>query len=84
MTHLNAVEQECQTILVILNEMMSPGKGSLSHFNHMELHGQVRDVVRKLQNKEFGCVLGLHASKCQCKEDAYGRPAPDTRRSNLR
>lgn len=73
MSRLSVVEQECQMVLVILNEMMTPGKGSINHFDHMELHGKVRDAVRKLQYKEYGCALGIHASRCQCQEGENGR-----------
>lgn len=68
MIRLSKVEKECQMVLTMISEMMSPGKGSMSHVEHTELCGRVRDCVRKLQFKEHGCVLGIHSERCKCKE----------------
>ncbi len=68
MSRLNAIEQECQTILVILLDLMGAGHRKLDSKEHMELTGKVRNCVQLLVNKEFGCKLGKHSGPCACKE----------------
>lgn len=67
MGRLNPIEQECQTVLIMLRDMMAPGRGKIDHISHMELCGRVRDALEKLQNKEYGCATGKHAGPCQCQ-----------------
>lgn len=69
MIRLNAVEQSCEEVLLLVRDAMAPGRKSLSPKDHMELAGRVRNALRKLEYKHYGCVLGLHSGPCQCKED---------------
>ena len=40
----------------------------LGNMDFIEFMGHIRDIVRKLENKEYGCASGKHASTCQCQE----------------
>jgi hypothetical protein len=66
MAGLNQIERDCQDVLIMIRDMMAPGH-PVGHATHTELSGRVRDVLRKLTNKEYGCVLGIHSGHCQCK-----------------
>ncbi len=79
---LNKVEQECQGVLILIRDMMAPGH-PIGNATHTEIAGRVRDVLVKLQNKEYGCSTGKHAGPCACIGGLDGGPTPRPGRSGL-
>ena len=71
MERLTSVEKQCQDVLVLISDMMAPGR-RMNAVTHTEIAGRVRDALTKLQNKEYGCASGKHAVACTCKEGFEG------------
>ena len=70
---LNIVESTCKAVLEEIRDLMAPGHMKLNPKDHMELSGRVRDCLRFLTNKEYGCDSGRHASPCDCKPGLQGQ-----------
>lgn len=68
-SNLNALEKESKEIIESLLDLMGAGRQKMSYVSHMELMGRMRDCLRHLVNKEYGCSSGLHAGPCDCKGD---------------
>lgn len=47
-------------------------KRQITHYDYIELLGNVRDLVYALENKDFGCPTGIHRSECLCKPAVKG------------
>lgn len=77
MSRLTTLEQECQAVLLSIRDLwtLSPHRTSVNSF--MDIMGELRRVLKHLENKEFGCAMGVHASPCQCKEGVREYPNRD-------
>ena len=76
---LSLVERDCQDVLIMIRDMMAPGH-PITNVTHTEIAGRVRDVLRKLQNKEYGCSTGKHSGFCACKGGYDGGSTPNPSR----
>ena len=68
---LTPLEAECLEMWLQVQERLSRHK--IGQWEYMELMGLIRDIIRKLENKSFGCVTGLHVSHCTCTDGHEGR-----------
>ncbi len=63
---LTPLEQESQSLFVLLRDMMSPGN-AMTKTTHLEVCTLVRNILIRYENKEHGCETGQHAWPCQCR-----------------
>ncbi len=63
------LEKEIQEILT--ETIYCCGKKRITPRTFMYMMGYLRDLIRKLENKRFGCPTGLHSSNCLCDHGIY-------------
>jgi len=63
---LSPLESESLEVLHKIQDAW--GAKYITHARYLGLMGDVRDVVKKLENRQYGCATGLHAGPCACKE----------------
>lgn len=65
---LTPVELECRNALEAVQEMFDLPHHQTTVRNLMTVLGKVRDALRKLKNKEYGCAAGIHrGTPCPCE-----------------
>ncbi len=65
--NLTAFEAEMVAIIEHLVDYMAPGR-PLHKVTHMEMLGRLRDMLKKAENKKFGCKTGEHSGPCECSK----------------
>jgi hypothetical protein len=68
MSRLNAIERECQDVLVAVRDALTATQNDRPKLTYMEIMGHIRTAIMHLTNKEFGCRSGRHAMRCSCQE----------------
>ncbi len=58
------------TILIVMEWLASGRKANRMEF--MTLMTVMRDTLRALENKSFGCPTGAHSSVCDCTPPKLG------------
>lgn len=61
------LEIECDELLTNVMEYLTVHTHPPKYI-YMEILGHVRDTLKHLLNKKFGCMTGKHAGTCACQE----------------
>ncbi len=70
---LNPIERECQDVLMMVREVLSPHHPTFTPKRDViEVMGAVREALKKLDNKDYGCASGRHAGYCTCNGEVLG------------
>lgn len=63
---LTDLEREALEVLLLLKSNLEK---KLTRLEFMEFMGHVRDTIKHLENKHYGCPTGRHSSTfCDCKK----------------
>lgn len=57
-------EKDCHHLLLRLSDSVTGGK-KLNRRDYLELMGNLRDQIRVLDNKAYGCPTGQHSGDCK-------------------
>ncbi len=66
MIELNPLEQEALETLILINLYLDGTKHTKLSF--METRDHVRRIIKRLENKRYGCLSGQHTGVCQCSK----------------
>lgn len=73
MNELTPFEEECEAVLLLIREVWFGSPKKLRRYEITAIRAQIREALRHLENKRFGCTSGLHAGGCTCRDGVPGK-----------
>lgn len=77
MKYLNPLEQEILECLLQTREYFGAGRTPVKRYTFYQIMSHLRDMIKKLENKQFGCSTGTHTGNCNCLGDEIGLSRDD-------
>ena len=75
MSRLTNLETECQDVMAVVMNYLTTNASKRSDApqeRYMTILNLLRNSMRHLENKEYGCNSGLHSSHCDCRPGIPG------------
>ncbi len=67
---LTLLEKEAVVVLDQVLDYLAAGR-SKTKAEYLDVMGAVRDCLKHLTNKQFGCYTGQHSTECNCKRGGF-------------